>query len=239
MRILLALLKTRFLGMRDGLLWILATSVLFPFLLLFFVGLLSPSEEVQSRVLSGAITSSVILNAVFLFGQSFAAQRARGEYELYATLPISRLTFIVGTLIANLCTSLGGAIVLVVVAVAVFNFNIQPTLWLIPSLLFGAASVVGIGLIVGVLSPGPGEAALITNLVVYILSYATPVFYPIEVLPDFLQVVSTWLPTTHAAAAINASLQGGDAPLVSLGILLCWTFIFLKVVTGNLDWRLR
>lgn len=239
MKVLLALLKTRFLAMRDGLGWLLLSSVVFPFLLLFFVSRFAPDAAVQTRILSGAVTASVILNAIFLFGQSFAAQRARGEYELYATLPIGKSTFIFGTLLANLTTSLGGALVLIVLAVAVFGFDIQPTLWLLPSLVLGATSVVGIGLVVGVLSRGPGEAALVTNLMVYVLSYATPVFYPLERLPPLLQQVSLYLPTTHAAEAVTASLQGAEAPLEAMVVLLVWTALLFGVVVERLDWRLR
>ena len=182
---------------------------------------------------------SVVLSAVFLFGQSFASQRARGEYELYATLPIRKITFISGTLIANLIMSLINVILLILIAKLVFGFDIKPTLWIIPSITLGATSVVGIGLLVGILSKGPGQAALICNVLVYILSYATPVFYPLESLSPGLRTFAFYLPTTQASASINNTLAGGSMPFDATVILLVWTVVLLSIVTTQLDWRLR
>jgi ABC-2 type transport system permease protein len=238
-KILLAFLKTRFLNLKDAVPWLLLSGVLFPFLILFFARQLAGNVAAQTQLLSGALTASVVLNAVFFFGQSFASQRARGEYELFATLPITKLVFVTGTLIANLLVSLANAAILLLVAVLAFGFDIQPSLWLFPSLVLGAISVVGIGLLIGVLSRSTGEAALVCSIAVYVLSYATPIFYSLESLPRPLQYISAYLPTTHAAIAVNQTLLGFGIPITSLVVLIVWTALLLSFVMFRLDWRLR
>jgi ABC-2 type transport system permease protein len=239
MRIFLAFLKIRFLNLKDAVPWLLLSGVLFPFLILFFARQLAGDVSAQVQLLGGAITASVVLNAIFFFGQSFASQRARGEYEIFATLPIPKFTFIIGTLTANLLVSLANATMLLVVAVMVFGFDIRPSLWLFPSLILGTTSVVGIGLLIGVLSRNTGEAALVCSIAVYVLSYATPIFYPLESLPHLLQWVSIYLPTTHAALAVKQTLFGPDIPTFSLTILSIWTVLILTFVMVRLDWRLK
>jgi ABC-2 type transport system permease protein len=241
MRVFFALIKVRFLGltMSDGLVWLVLSSILFPLILLFFVSNLAPALGGQARLLSGAITASVVLNSIFLFGQSFAAQRARGEYELYATLPIGKLTFILATLGASLLVSMVSGLLLLALAVLVFGFNVAVSPILIPVLVLGALSVAGIGLVVGILSRGPGEAAIGTSLLVYVLSYATPVFFPIQNLPPALQYVVWGLPTTHAALSIHASLAGQAPEPASMLVLLVWAGGLLGFVMYKLDWRLR
>ncbi|MBF6594061.1 MAG: ABC transporter permease [Thermaceae bacterium] len=225
--------------MSDGLLWLLLSGILFPFILLFFVSSLVSDIGAQARILSGAITASVILNSIYLFGQSFASQRARGEYELYATLPISKLIFISGTLGTSLSLNLLSALLLFIIAILVFGFKIKITLWLIPILILGSLSVAGIGLLVGILSRGPGEAALITNILVYVLSYATPIFYPIHNLPLFLQYVVLTLPTTHASALLTNILNGTSISPISVLVLVVWAVALLSLTVYKLDWRLR
>jgi len=225
--------------MSDGLLWLILSGVLFPFILLFFVSNLVPNINSQARILSGAITASVILNSIYLFGQSFAAQRSRGEYELYATLPISKLTFILGTLGTSLGVNLLSTFLLLVVAILVFGFKIKVALWLLPIIILGSLSVAGIGLMVGILGRGPGEAAIITNILVYVLSYATPIFYPIHNFPIFLQYVVWALPTTHASTAITAALNGNPIAPISILVLTLWSVGLLGLTVYKLDWRLR
>jgi ABC-2 type transport system permease protein len=241
MRVFLSLVKVRLLGMTmsDGLFWLVLSGVLFPFILLFFVSNLVPNISGQARILSGAITASVILNSIYLFGQAFAAQRFRGEYELYATLPISKLTFISATLGTSLSVNLLSAFLLMLIAILVFGFKIKITLWLMLILILGSFSVAGIGLIIGILGRDPGEAAIITNIFVYVVSYATPVFYPIHNLPPLLQYVVWVLPTTHASALITASLNGSSISALSVIVLAMWGFILLSITVYKLDWRLR
>lgn len=241
MRIFLALVKVRFLGMTmsDGLLWMILSGVLFPFILLFFVSNLVPNISSQARVLGGAIIASVVLNSIYLFGQAFAAQRARGEYEVYATLPINKIIFITATLGTSLSVNIISAFLLLLIANLVFGFKIEITLWLIPILILGSFSVAGIGLLVGILSRGSGEAAIITGILVYVLSYATPIFYPIYNLPPFLQYVVWALPTTHASGLITASLNGAPLSMLSIVILALWAAALLGFTAYKLDWRLR
>jgi ABC-type polysaccharide/polyol phosphate export permease len=129
--------------------------------------------------------------------------------------------------------------ILLLVAVLAFGFDIQPSLWLFPSLVLGAISVVGIGLLIGVLSRNTGEAALVCSIAVYVLSYATPLFYSLESLPRPLQYISAYLPTTHAAIAVNQTLLGFGIPITSLVVLIVWTALLLSFVMFRLDWRLR
>ncbi|MCX7601786.1 MAG: ABC transporter permease [Meiothermus sp.] len=241
MRLFLALMRVRFLGltMSDGLVWLVLSSVLFPFILLFFVSHLAPNQVVQTRLLAGAITASAVLNSIFLFGQAFAAQRARGEYELYSTWPIGKLTFILGTLATNLLVNLLSAFLLLALAVQIFSFKVVLSLLLVPVLVLGALAVAGIGLVVGILSRGPGEAAIVSNFLVYVLSYATPVFFPLQNLPQAVQYGVWALPTTHAALSVQAVLTGKPPDLSSLLVLLLWAGGLLGFVVYRMDWRLR
>ncbi len=239
MRTLRALIKTRLLALRDSLIWYFFSGILFPFLLLFFASQLNTDPKAKLQLIAGSIVSSAVLSTVFLFGQSFAAQRYRGEYELYATLPISKLTFVLALLVANLLTSSVSVIALLGISAFIFQAPLNINLWLIPTLILAALSVVGIGLLIGVLSRGPGEAAIICNLAVYLLSYAAPVFYPMAMLPPVMREFSRLIPTTQAANAVQATLEGGSLPLEPFLILSFWCITLLAFVTLKLDWRLR
>jgi ABC-2 type transport system permease protein len=239
MRTLGALVKTRLLALRDSFLWYFLSGVLFPFLLLFFANQLNPDPNARLQLIAGAITSSAVLSTVFLFGQSFAAQRFRGEYELYATLPISKWTFVFGLLGTNLLTSSVGIVTLLLLSVILYKIPITLSLWLVPILVLGAMSVAGIGLLIGVLSRDPGEAALVCNLAVYLLAYVSPVFYSADVLPPVIRELGWILPTSQVSSAVRASLSGFEFPFISMLMLFIWSISLLLFVILKLDWRLK
>ena len=82
-------------------------------------------------------------------------------------------------------------------------------------LLFGSISFVGLGIFAAVLPLlFPERGAQMTNVVKALVLLVSGVYYPITVLPVWLQPVSSVSPATYVLQGMREALQGGQGPVV-------------------------
>ena len=159
-------------------------------------------------------------------------ERWEGTIEYTFMAPVSRLTHLVGTSIAAL---IYGVIrtTLVLLAVAFF-FDISlsnANLWAAVALLaIAAVSFIGIGMMVAVLpllTPERGE--MVGVIVQAFLLMISGIYYPISVLPVWMQKIAVFSPAFYALEGMRHALLEGGAfrefwqyiwPLIILGVVL-------------------
>lgn len=97
-------------------------------------------------------------------------------------------------------------------------------------LLAGSLSFVGIGVVASILPLlYPERGAQMTNIVQAVFLLVSGVYYPVSVLPDWLQTVSKISPATYVLAGMRAALLPGTsdqslwsyvAPLLLMGVVM-------------------
>lgn len=97
-------------------------------------------------------------------------------------------------------------------------------------LLAGSLSFVGIGVVASILPlVYPERGAQMTNIVQAVFLLVSGVYYPVSVLPDWLQVLSKLSPATYVLAGMRAALLPGAsdqslwsyvAPLLVMGVVM-------------------
>jgi len=97
-------------------------------------------------------------------------------------------------------------------------------------LLAGSLSFVGIGVVASILPLlYPERGAQMTNIVQALFLLVSGVYYPVSVLPDWLQFISKFSPATYVLAGMRAALLPGTsdqslwsyvAPLLLMGVVM-------------------
>jgi ABC-2 type transport system permease protein len=154
----------------------------------------------------------------------FASPLGTGEY----------LTGLIGTAIA---TSLIGLLIMIVLAWAAFGLSfltygaaLAPFLMV----LFVTGIALGIAAIAAVLRFGPASEWLVWPIPSLISPFAG-VFYPVSVLPEWMQAVSRALPPSYVFEGMRAVVAGRTIPWDRLALggglaltyaaLACWLFV--------------
>jgi lipopolysaccharide transport system permease protein len=99
----------------------------------------------------------------------------------------------------------------------------SPALLLLPlAITLAAALALGVGLWLAALNVRYRDVRVLIPFLLQLWMYATPVAYPLEVLPPALRAVAAWNPATGAVEAFRAALLGtpldGPAFGLSLGL---------------------
>jgi ABC-2 type transport system permease protein len=160
------------------------------------------------------------LRAVFAnVGEMVAWERWEGTIEYTMMAPISRLAHMLGVSLFSIIYGLVRSALLLGVLALFFsvdlsNANLEGAAVV---LLVGSISFLGFGIMAAVLPllfPERGEE--MTFVISSILLLVSGVYYPISVLPDWMEPLATISPATYVLAGMRAALLEGT-PTMALG----------------------
>jgi ABC-2 type transport system permease protein len=150
---------------------------------------------------------------------AIAYERWEGTLEYTFMAPVSRFSHLIGESIYAVFYSMI-RLFLILIGVALFvDLDLSHTNWvgLIVTLMVSSLAFIGLGLIAAtlpVMSPERGAEA--TNIFQGSLLLVSGIYYPIEVLPTWLQPLAKLSPATYALSACR-KLMGVDSPAEETG----------------------
>ncbi|SEG14402.1 ABC-2 type transport system permease protein [Nonomuraea solani] len=223
--------------------WSLLFGLLMPVAMVFGLsriggGLNDPTSLLY--IVSGAAIFSVATEGVATLAQRIGVIKTDGMMVYYASLPISKASFVGALVLSRLILIMPGLITPMVAAGLMYDvdFTISPALLLVLPLSCLALSA--IGLAIGTLINSMDLIVVITNLLIFVLLLAAPVLIPPESLPLPLQVLGYLLPPTYAADALRHTLSGdlGAAFTLDIVVLTAMTVFGLAGAARWIRWRL-
>ncbi|MDX1615769.1 MAG: ABC transporter permease [Candidatus Promineifilaceae bacterium] len=174
-------------------------------------------------LLIGTLVWRYLSSIFYWVTEVIAIERWEGTIEYTLMAPVPRLTHLVGHTAFAIVYSMAFTTVILLTTVLLFDLDLgQANLFGgLVVLLAGSFSFVGIG-VVGATLPllFPERGAQMTHIIVATLLLVSGVYYPVEVLPGFLQALSVSSPAWYVLEGSRAALLEG-ASLTAL-----WTYIW-------------
>jgi ABC-2 type transport system permease protein len=172
------------------------------------------------------------LSIVFGFiAETVAWERWEGTLEYTFMAPIRRYTQLLGSTLFAVVYGLVHTAVILLVLTLFFGMDLSRADFLSAGLIMfiGSASFIGIGMMAAVLPLMYVErGAQMTFVLQSLLLLFSGVYYPISVMPDWMQVVAIFSPATYVLHGVRAGLIDG-VPITSLfGDV--WPLIVMAVV---------
>ena len=218
---------------------LLGFVILFPLGFLFFLGVLARSALLVQVVVGSVMMETALLN-VNVLAQTIGNDKESKLYDLWVSLPVSPVVYVVSNALGLLPFSLLSAFVTLGVGDLYFHLGIS---WsIVPVLLLAFllvwASTLGIGFLIGVYGRSPRQINSLAQFVGILMSFFAPIFYPVGLLPAPLQYLADAWPMTWGAGLLSDLLRNdlhgaGVASAVLAGFSLLW----LGVIGYGLRWR--
>jgi ABC-2 type transport system permease protein len=167
-----------------------------------------------------------------LVSESIQWERWEGTIEYTFMAPISRMTHLFGQ--AFFAVVYGLLHTAVILAVVSMFFQIDLSQADLPGMLLvivaGSLSFVGLGMFAAILPLlSPEKGLQMTNIIKAIVLLVSGVYYPITVLPEWLQPLAQISPATYMLEGIRTALLRGDGPAELFG-----PYVLPLLVTGLL-----
>ena len=229
----------------TGILWLrrnplsLVFTAISPFSLLFILFVVSGGHYVQFAV-SGSLVMALVGFGLSL-GQDISLYKLEYKMQdIFVASPVSPLTYMLGLAFSELVYGLPALLVLAGLAVY-FSTSISfiPLLVVNIFLIWGTMSSLGFFLSSHMLHMR--NATQLISFVNVILAVIPPVYYSIDKLPLPLQIVSYFVPTTHASLMLQYSMGFPTPPQWSifLGLMVQIAYLIFFVILAKTKalWR--
>lgn len=214
------------------------SSLMFPlmFLVVFgagfsrIVGGLAGGVDFIHFIYPGILAMTVLTSSL-LSGTSVVVDREHGFLKEVLVAPLSRVGVILGKALGGSLTSLLQGMIMLVIA-PIIGLSITPLLVvkLLPTLLILSLALSGLGILMATRMHSQQGFQFLMQLIVFPLMFLAGVFFPVDGVPVWLQIVAKVNPLTYGVDAIrqiflapqitNAAAEISGGEVVSTGITL-------------------
>jgi ABC-2 type transport system permease protein len=206
--------------LRDPMLMVMISLI--SFLPVLFMGLLG-TGDMFAQSLIGAIVLTLFFGGVQTAGSVYFNKHWFRFQDIYVASPVSPVSYVAGLSISTII----GSIPAVVIALVILAFSWPVTVAGVVMILFISlvlwVSTVFLGFTIGLSSKNTRKVNTIPQVLGFMLGFLPPVYYPMDLLPGWLQPLAMLSPTTHAAQLAKYYVGLIDIP--GWQILVGWVYL--------------
>lgn len=197
-------------GIRAQMIFIAPVQFLLTGSLAIGLGFLIPNIDPNvARYLStGAPTVSVLLVGLVVLPQELARLHESGADDFLRSLPVRPGVRLLAALTPHLVLSLPGASLSLAVASWYFDFTLHPNPLALVALAFVALTGAAIGNAVAAVIRQPLATSVVSNVLMFFVMLFSPINFPAERLPGWLQALHHVLPLEAMADLVRRTLSG-------------------------------
>ncbi|MDP1538424.1 MAG: ABC transporter permease [bacterium] len=206
----------------DTFFWPLIDVIIWGFMTTYFVGLGGPVAGLITFLMGGLILWNIVWRAQQDVSLTLLRNVwSRNIFNLFIS-PLTPKEFIVATMILGFLKILLTLSLISTIAFFLYSFNLLSLgFYLLPFFvaLIAFAWAVGVFITGLIIRFGMRIQAFAWSLIV-LLHPVSAVFYPVSILPPFLQKIAWFLPTAHIFEGMREVLSGGELSIEHL----IWAF---------------
>lgn len=185
-------------------------------------------------IIAMAIMTSCLGNALNMN----AELRQKGILRKLATTPITRTDWLISSILYQLILSIVSTIAILLVSYAVFDVRLHIGAWLPLIVVIEVIAFVGIGMLLTPFAKEAESASAVGNAFLFPMMFLSGTFFPVEMMPAFLQSFAKLLPLYYVNEALRAAMIFADnlATLRMAGVAAAFAAIVFVAGTFKTRW---
>lgn len=189
-------------------------------------GVVGGNSNYFEFIAPGIMMMTVMMSIMTGLPGAITHEREVGTLDGVMVAPINRTSIILGKTLAQMTRGLLQGAIIMVLSVALFGVTIQGNLLLVIGLLLlGVFSFVGLGIALTSLAKDQETASMIMMTLMFPMMFLSGIFFPIKMMPGFMQTISNFLPLTYAADALRkVMVLGAGIPQISNDLIVLIVF---------------
>jgi ABC-2 type transport system permease protein len=204
----------------------IVASVTFPLLFLAIfgggfsevIGEMAGGVDILQFMYPGIIAQTVLLASLFS-GVSVVSDREVGFLREILVAPITRTGIVLGKATGAAIVALIQVLILLVVAPFVdVPLDAGLVARLIPVVVVLSFALSGLGILIGSFASSQSGFQLVMQMLVFPLVFLAGVFFPVDRVPLWMEVLSKANPVTYGVDAVRQVFLGTDAAAAGLGV---------------------
>ena len=185
-------------------------------------------------IIAMAIMTSCLGNALNMN----AELRQKGILRKLATTPITRTDWLISSILYQLILSIVSTIAILLVSYAVFDVRLHIGAWLPLIVVIEVIAFVGIGMLLTPFAKEAESASAVGNAFLFPMMFLSGTFFPVEMMPAFLQSFAKLLPLYYVNEALRATMIFADnlATLRMAGVATGFAAVVFVAGTFKTRW---
>jgi ABC-2 type transport system permease protein len=168
-------------------------------------------------------------------------QREKGILKRLNTTPLPRWALVGSNVIVRLIIAAAQTVIILGIGIALLGVEITGSPLLIAGfVVLGALAFTSIGYVIASFARTEEAANGMTSVVQFPLMFLSGIFFPLEIMPEWLRGVATFLPLTYLGDALRQTMVGGT-PFAPLGVdalvLAGWLVVTLAISARYFRWQ--
>jgi ABC-2 type transport system permease protein len=185
-------------------------------------------------IIAMAIMTSCLSNALNMN----AELRQKGILRKLATTPITRADWLVASILYQLILSVISTAAILLVSYAVFDVRLHIGIWLPLIVVVEVIAFVGIGMLLTPFAKEAESASAVANAFLFPMMFLSGTFFPVEMMPAFLQAFAKLLPLYYVNEALRAAMIFVDdtTTLQNAGVTAAFAAVVFAAGTFKTRW---
>ena len=214
---------------------ITASALVSPMLYMIALGWgLGSTSSVTDRpyidfLVPGIIALSTMNNSFSAVGQPLNVQRLfERSFDQIIISPTPMPAYIFGQMLGGALRGMYSGLLILLLSIP-FGASIQlsPAFFLI--MLLNGMTFAALGILSAIVASSHGDIARFSTFFILPMTFLCNTFFPLEKVPNFIQVLISILPLTHASSSLRAMAYGSAPNVWSLLILAAYATVFMVV----------
>lgn len=179
------------------------------------IGAMAPGVNFVQFIYPGIIAMTVLMNSL-MSGLSVVWDREFGFLREILVAPMSRTGIVFGKALGTALIALGQGIIMLVLAPFIgVTINLMLVVQLIPLLILVSLSLSGLGILVASRMRSQQGFQMIVQIIIMPLVFLSGIFFPVNNVPTWLEVVSKINPLTYGVDAIRQVFLGVNSAAIN------------------------
>lgn len=189
-------------------------------------GTVSGQTNYFEFVAPGIMAMVVMMSLMTGLPHAISFEREMGTLDGMLAAPVHRMSILGGKVIAQTTRGMFQGLMVLALSIVLFGVVIQGSIALVLGLLLlGVFSLVGLGILITSFTSTEETATMIMMTLTFPMMFLSGVFFPIQQMPGFMQVIAQFLPLTYAVSALRrVVVLGVGVSAISTDIIILFGF---------------
>ena len=208
------------------------------------IGMTSATVNMQQTkyidfLIPGLIGFSILVSPMFSLVNIYSEYKKTKLFKQLSLTPLTKMEWLASKVLWYIVLTAASFLLMVGVGTFAFGAHVTLTVWLIPFLVLGPMLFASLGMLVGTVTKNPETAGVIGNIVTFPMMFLAGTFFPISVMPTYLQTIAHVLPLFYIVEGLNNVMVYGNymGAIIDLAVVAVITAIIFVLAVRLFKWR--
>lgn len=190
-------------------------------------------------LIPGLIGFSILVSPMFSLVNISSEYKKTKLFKQLSLTPLTKMEWLASKVLFYIVLSAVSFLLMVAVGIFAFGAHVTLTVWLIPFLVLGPMLFASLGMLVGTVTKNPETAGVIGNIVTFPMMFLAGTFFPISIMPQYLQSIAHILPLYYIIEGLNAVMVYANytQALIDLAVVAIITVVLFITAAKVFKWR--